>query len=595
MCGIAAQFCYRGDTADRETLADMQQCMLQRGPDGDGQWVSSDERVALAHQRLSIIDLSERGAQPMQSRRAGTVVTFNGEIYNYRVLRRELEAKGYTFTSDSDTEVLLHLYDAHGPSFVGALRGMYAFALYDPERRGMLLGRDPYGIKPLYVADTGRTVWIASQVKALRPIAGVDTTADAAGRVGYFLYGHVPEPHTWYRGIRALPAGHTLWVSEEGPEEPQSFADVRSAFLNADNGVALSDDVSPNKRLREALTDTVRHHLIADVDVGLFLSAGLDSATLAGLATEDTQQLRTLTLGFKTFEGTPRDEVPLAEAIASHYGTDHTTVWVSETDFQEEREDILHHMDQPTIDGVNSYFVSRAAARVGLKVALSGVGGDELFGGYASFQRIPRLVQTLGRVPAGRTLGRGLRAVSAPLLRHFTSPKYAGLLEYGGDYGGAYILSRSLMMPYELPEVLEPDLVREGWKQLQPRIQLNEAVQGIQEPEIKVGLLQSIHYMRNQLLRDTDWASMAHSLEVRTPLVDWTLLQNVAPLRARFPEIDKQAMARTPRIPPPADVLQRRKTGFGIPVRHWLLQDLPTYNDRGLRGWAQFVADQYES
>ena len=592
MCGIAAQFSYRGDNADRQALAGMQRCMQCRGPDGDGQWISSDGRAGLAHQRLSIIDLSPRGAQPMQSGRTDAVVSFNGEIYNYRALRRELEAEGYTFASDSDTEVLLHLYDARGPTFVSALRGMFAFALYDPDRKGMLLARDPYGIKPLYVADTGRTLWAASQVKALRQIAGVDTTADAAGRVGYFLYGHVPEPHTWYRGIRPVPAGHTLWVDADGPEQAHAYADIGATIAQAENGIALPD-ASPLKQLREALTETVRHHLIADVDVGLFLSAGLDSATLAGLASEETEQLRTLTLGFNAFEGTARDEVPLAEAIASHYDTDHTTVWVSEADFKEAREDILHHMDQPTIDGVNTYFVSRAAAQAGLKVALSGVGGDELFGGYASFQNIPRLVQTLGRVPAGQTLGRGLRAVSAPVLRRFTSPKYAGLLEYGGDYGGAYLLSRSLMMPYELPELLDPDMVRAGWQELQPRVRLNEAVQGIETPELKVGLLQSIQYLRNQLLRDTDWASMAHSLEVRTPLVDQTLLQQVAPLRARFPEINKQAMARTPQTPLPSAVLERPKTGFGIPVRQWLLEDLPDYNKRGLRGWAQYVADRY--
>jgi len=186
--------------------------------------------------------------------------------------------------------------------------------------------------------------------------------------------------------------------------------------------------------------------------------------------------------------------------------------------------------------------------------------------------------------------------VSAPVLRRLTSPKYAGLLEYGGDYGGAYLLSRSMMMPYELPDVLDADLVREGWTALQPRLNLNKTAAVVQAGHLKVSLLQSTQYMRNQLLRDTDWASMAHSLEVRTPLVDWTLLQQVAPLRARSSEIDKQAMARTPQSPLPADVLKRPKTGFSVPVRQWLVEDEPAYrNVQGLRGWAQFVADHYDA
>jgi len=573
----------------------MQHFMRTRGPDAKGQWVSEKGQVGLAHQRLSIIDLSARGAQPMHSATSATVVSFNGEIYNYQSLRRTLEEEGYTFISDSDTEVLLHLYDSCGADLVHKLRGMYAFALYDPARDALLLARDPYGIKPLYYADTGRTVWAASQVKALRSAPGVDTTPDPAGRVGFFLYGHVPEPHTWYHGIRALPAGHTLWIDGQGPNAPRRYADIRSAYQQAENGAALPDR-PPKTQLREALVGSVRHHLIADVEVGLFLSAGLDSATLTALAAEQTDRVRTLTLGFESFKGTLKDEVPLAEQIAARYKTDHTTVWVEKADFQKARQDILHHMDQPTIDGVNTYFVSKVAAQAGLKVALSGVGGDELFCGYASFKRIPRLVQTLGRIPAAQRMGRGLRAVSAPVLRRLTSPKYAGLLEYGGDYGGAYLLSRSMMMPYELPDVLDADLVREGWTALQPRLNLNKTAAVVQAGHLKVSLLQSTQYMRNQLLRDTDWASMAHSLEVRTPLVDWTLLQQVAPLRARSSEIDKQAMARTPQSPLPADVLKRPKTGFSVPVRQWLVEDEPAYrNVQGLRGWAQFVADHYDA
>ncbi|MBB4070253.1 asparagine synthase (glutamine-hydrolyzing) [Salinibacter ruber] len=579
-------------------------CMQARGPDASGYWEASDRRVALAHRRLSIIDLSERGAQPMENGDGSLRVIYNGEIYNYQSLRDDLEGKGHQFRSDTDTEVLLHLYAEKGRELVHDLRGMYAFALWDAERNGLFLARDPHGIKPLYVADTGRSLHVASQVQALREMEGVGTSKDPAGHVGYFLWGHVPDPHTLYDGIRAVSAGHALWADADGARErqfasiPGALAESGSPMQNgrspthgaATNGaVSASEDEDVQKELRDALLDTVRHHLVADVDVGLFLSAGLDSATLAALATEMTDRLRTVTLGFEEFRGMHQNEVPGAERLAERYDTDHQTVWVTKSDFAEAHDDFLQAMDQPTIDGANSYFVSRAAREAGLKVALSGLGGDELFGGYPSFSQIPRLVSAVGAVPGAATLGKGLRAVAAPVVEQMTSPKYAGLLEYGTDYAGGYLLRRGLYMPWELPDVLDPDLVQAGWERLQPLARLRETTTGIENEHLRVTALESSWYMRNQLLRDTDWASMAHSLEVRTPLVDRTLLGRVAPLVARH-GLTKGDMARVPEMSLPEDLLDRPKSGFTVPVREWLLADRPEYESaRGLRGWAQYI------
>ena len=591
MCGIAATFCYGGGQVDRAALQRARDCMQARGPDASGYWEAGDRRVALAHRRLSIIDLSDRGAQPMANGDGSLRVIYNGEIYNYQSLRDDLEDKGYRFQSDTDTEVLLHLYAEKGREMVHDLRGMYAFALYDETREGLLMARDPHGIKPLYYADDGRALHLASQVQALRGIGTVETSKNPAGHVGFFLWGHVPEPHTLYEDIRALPAGHTCWVDRQnGVQAPRAFASVPESLRRADTA---SNGEPPRPALREALLDSVKHHLIADVDIGLFLSAGLDSATLTALASEVRGGIKTVTLGFEEFRGTPNDEVPGAERIASHYGTDHETVWVRQSDFAAAHDDFLAAMDQPTIDGANSYFVSRAAREAGLKVALSGLGGDELFGGYPSFSQIPRVVSAVGSVPGAAVVGKGVRAVTAPVIEQMTSPKYAGLLEYGGDYGGAYLLRRGLYMPWELPDVLNPDLVREGWEMLQPRVRLQETVDGIQNKHLRVAALESSWYMRNQLLRDTDWASMTHSLEIRTPLVDWNLLQRVAPLVARH-GLTKQDMARTPDTPLPEDLLDRPKSGFFVPMREWLLSDRPEYaSARGLRGWAQYVYDRH--
>jgi asparagine synthase (glutamine-hydrolysing) len=601
MCGIAVHFNYGGGRVDREALLRTRDYMASRGPDAEGVWLNEDARIGLAHRRLSIVDLSEAGAQPMHSRDGTLAVSFNGEIYNYPALRRRLEQDGHRFRSDCDTEVLLHLYNETGAAMTDDLRGMYAFALWDEERQGLLLARDSYGIKPLYYADDGQSIQVASQVKALRAAGGLDTRPDPAGHVGFFLFGHVPEPHTLYRGIRALPAGHTLWIDDDGPRRPVAFGRIPQMLAHAEDKASALSLEDAQIRLRNALTDSVRHHLMADVEVGLFLSAGLDSATLAALLAEQDAPLHTVTLGFEEYRGTREDEVPLAEKIAARYGAEHETVWVTQSDFEAAHDDLMVAMDQPTIDGANTYFVSRAAAAAGLKVALSGLGGDELFGGYPSFQQIPPLVGALGNVPGIQTVGRGLRVASAPVLKRFTSPKYAGLLEYGTDYGGAYLLRRGLFMPWELPDVLDADLAREGWDALKPRLRVNATADGPSADHLKVSAMESTWYMRNQLLRDTDWTSMAHSLEVRTPFVDEQLLREVAPLLAACPELGKRDMAATPVRSLPEKVLQRQKTGFTVPVRQWLLNSqnvngtssAPSDAERGLRGWARYVYDRY--
>lgn len=594
MCGIAVQFAHHAaaSAVDELALLRARDHMTPRGPDGAGVWLSTDRRVGLAHRRLAIIDLSPAGAQPMHSADGKLVIVFNGEIYNHRQLRAELEARGRRFQSHSDTEVLLHLYAEHGRAMLGRLRGMFAFALWDSERRGLLLARDAFGIKPLYLADDGRTLRAASQVKALLAGSGVDTAPEPAGHVGFFLWGHVPEPYTLHRGIRSLPAGGWLWVGENGARESGLHGSVREILAAASPDAAAL----PAEAARSAFADSVRHHLEADVPVGVFLSAGLDSTALAGLAAEQGGKLRTVTLGFREFAGTANDEVPLAESVARHYGAEHRTIWVTRADFQAERAALLRAMDQPSTDGVNTYFVSRAAREAGLKVALSGLGGDELLGGYPSFQQVPKSVRWLApwrHVPA---LGRGFRAVAEPLLRGRTSTKYAGLLEYGGTPGGAYLLRRGMFMPWELPAVLDPDLVREGWREMQPLLRLEESHAGLSAGRATVSALEAQWYMRNQLLRDSDWASMAHSLEVRVPLVDTTLWRTLVPALAGGAPPNKQTLARSPARALPAALLNRPKTGFFIPVRDWLLGDAPAApTDRGLRGWARHVYAHWQN
>lgn len=591
MCGIVAHFAYarRGAPEDRARVRRASERLRPRGPDGAGEWASEDGRVVLAHRRLAIIDLSERGAQPMRTADGRYTITFNGEIYNYRALRAELEAKGYEFSSDCDTEVLLHLYAERGEAMVHALRGMFAFAIWDEARRGLFAARDPFGIKPLYVADDGAALLLASEVKALLRAGGVDTRPEPAGHVGFFLWGHVPDPYTLHRGVRALPAGSTLWASEGGAPVVRAYASITGLLAEHEAAEAPRATAAAAAELRAALLDSVAHHLVADVPVAVFLSAGLDSTTLAALAAECGATLRTVTLGFAEQRRTEQDETGVAEAVAARYGADHHTHWIDRAAFQAHLPRLLDRMDQPSIDGVNSYFVSLAAAASGLKVALSGLGGDELFGGYPSFREVPRVAGALGRIPGAPTLGRGFRYVSAPVLRRLSSPKYAGLLEYGSRWGGAYLLRRGMFMPWELPGLLDADLVAEGWRELATLARLDDAVAGIASPQLRVSALEASWYMRSQLLRDTDWASMSHSLEVRVPLVDVALWRRAAPLLAApSPVPGKQRMAAAPRLPLPDVVRNRAKTGFVAPTREWVVEEHATRaTERGLRGWAR--------
>jgi asparagine synthase (glutamine-hydrolysing) len=523
-------------------------------------------------------------------------IVYNGEIYNYRKLRKELQAKGYRFTTQSDTEVLLHLYREYGDGMVHHLRGMYAFALWDAGKRGLFIARDPFGIKPLYYSNDGATVQVASQVKALLASGAVDTSPEPAGHVGFYLWGYVPDPYTFYKGIRALPAGATLWVDAGGQVVPRPFFNIRETLILAEELAKSVDAVEMRDKLREALLDTVKHHLIADVPVGIFLSSGIDSTTLAALARESgAEELRTVTLAFDEYRNKVEDEAPLAERVAAQLGARHQTRRVSRDEFESESARFLAVMDQPSIDGLNTYFVSKAAADTGLKVAISGLGGDELFGGYPSFKEIPCTVLCLKpftRVPG---LGRAFRFVLAPVLKQHTSTKYAGLLEYGGSYSGAYLLRRGLFMPWELPEILDGELVRKGWEELGTLSRLEETTTGLTSAHLKIVALEMVWYMGNQILRDSDWASMAHGLEVRVPFVDICLLQRLVAHLASHNRLTKRDLSTVSKSGIPVEVFAREKTGFSTPIQGWMRDRISSGGERGYRPWARYIYRHYNS
>lgn len=575
MCGITAIFAYgpSADAVQQRELEAITESMRSRGPDAGGTWISPDGRAGLGSRRLAIIDLTDEGTQPMFDVERELAIVFNGEIYNHRELRASLERNGARFHSHTDTEVLLQLYRRDGADMLGLLRGMYAFAIWDTRSRTLFVARDPYGLKPLYFADDGQTIRLASEVKSLLAGGKVSREIDPAGAAGFFLTGSVPEPFTIRRDVQLVRAGTAFRVDERGRGAVQTHFSIASVFCRGAAQRGVIGLTQPEIAFQERLEESVHHHLVSDVPVGVFLSAGIDSSALTDIAVQHGERVRTFTLAFEEFRGGLGDEAPLAERFARERGTVHTTRVVTRDEFHDDLPRIFAAMDQPTIDGVNTWFVSKAVHEAGVKVALSGVGGDELFGGYPSFTRVPQILR-LARFPLAR---------AAPMLsRH---PKAALLGSTGGTWAGAYLLQRGLFLPHELPALIGESRAREGLE----RLQLTHLVEQAIDPDpgspfARVAALEASLYMRNQLLRDTDWASMAHSVEVRTPFVDAALLRQIAPLLVDYGRACKDKLAA--RLP--AWLRNRPKTGFFVPMREWM--DLPPDGtSTRMRSWARYV------
>jgi asparagine synthase (glutamine-hydrolysing) len=563
--------------------------MRRRGPDAEGLWDSAG--VVLGHRRLAILDLEPRANHPMLSRDGRYAIVFNGEIYNHRELRKALEADGATFRTTSDTEVLLELFARDGEAMLPRLRGMFALAIWDAVSRDLFLARDPYGIKPLYYAQTAGRFVFASQVKSLLASGLVTKEPEPAGLAGFYLWGSVPEPWTLYRGVLALPAGHSVKVHRGVPEQPVCWRDIRDRWQGAAT-MERHDDL--RARVQNELTQSVRAHLVSDVPISVFLSGGIDSAAIAGIASGLGAPVEGITLAFDEYAGQPGDEVQVAAAIARHYGLPHLVRRVSSAEFESDVPKILDAMDQPSIDGINTWFASKAASERGYKVALSGVGGDELFCGYSTFVDVPRMAaigRAVGAIPGARAL---MRRPCDYLSKGLMHPKLAGLSAFAGSFEGAYFLSRGLFLPQELPALMGTDAAREGLARLGGAL-AGIAAGSARDGAATVGMFESALYLRNQLLRDSDWASMNHSIELRTPMVDGMLLDALGSSVSAFTRGAGKAMvSQSPVKPLPESVTRRPKVGFRIPIDQWLSREKPAADAEGpwARRWAVNVIER---
>jgi asparagine synthase (glutamine-hydrolysing) len=591
MCGIAGNCFFPQENVSNvvEAVQRMNLRMKTRGPDSQELWKGSS--AVLGHSRLAIQDLDSRSNQPFVSADGNFILVFNGEIYNFQALRNELQNLGMTFRTSSDSEVLLALFIKEGVAMLPKLRGMFAFAVWDIASQSLFMARDPYGIKPLFYSATPNGFVFASQVKALQASGLVSKEMEPAGLAGFYLWGSVPGPWTLFQNVFALLPGHYLQVNAGRVCVPVCWHDMNQHWQAP---ICEDSTLDLPARVRQAVTESVKAHLVADVPVGVFLSGGIDSGVLAGLANQLGARVEAITISFSDFSNSSEDETHAAAATAAQYGLPHHVRKVTHAEFLHDLPLILDAMDQPTVDGVNTWFASKAAAECGFKVVLSGLGGDELFCGYSNFSTIPwaavvgKFVSALG-VAVPKTPFNLL----ALLLQ---SPKLAGVPAHAGSIEGIYFLKRGLFMPNELTQIMGPELAREGLARLggsppgMPKISARDGASA-------VGMMESLCYLKNQLLPDSDWASMAHSLELRTPLVDVKLL---ASLGNNLPDFTKgrgkKMLAMAPLQPIHEWIINRPKTGFGTPLtKNWLDNGLPNsfpYTSWARR-WAILVANSF--
>lgn len=575
MCGIAGVVGFNRASV-LETVSRMTCAQAHRGPDGEGIEVVDvgELTIGLGHRRLAILDLSPAGDQPMVHPGTGNALIFNGEIYNFQELRAELSALGELFFGHSDTEVLLCALNRWGASALQKLDGMYAFAFLDVKNGSLLLARDPLGMKPLYVAQVGDEVFFASELRALLATGRVAHTLDQGAMISMLAFGSVQQPRTIVAGVEMMQAGHYRRVDVRGFKPVLREESVFWKPPSIDRSATVEEAC---ERLRHSMREAVRTHLMADVPVGVFLSSGIDSTIMAALAAERQPNIHTFTVGMG--EGEAGDERHLAEQTAMKLGTHHRSLLVAVHEAEAMVSAWLESMDQPSMDGLNVYIISAAVREAGIKVALSGLGGDELFCGYPSFVDVPRLRWLAGFASGLPSWARPLVGACAGIGRsEVAQQKFADILESDGSLLSLYLHRRRILSDRQLADLgLRPQ--DHGLSERCIPTELEARFDRVADDEIAaLSLMESRFYMKSTLLRDSDSFAMAHGLEIRVPM----LARSVAELAYSLPgavrmprRTEKKYLLRAAfaDILPPA-VSRQAKRSFFLPMSTWMRSSL---------------------
>jgi asparagine synthase (glutamine-hydrolysing) len=582
MCGIFGMLA-NNCSVPLTILEQATDSLAHRGPDDRGTVVIEDKtmpllEIGLGSRRLAILDLSPQGHQPMQDPETGNWIVYNGEIYNFRELKTRLQVEGVRFASQSDTEVLLKAYGRWGEKCLGELRGMFAFAIWDAKRSRLLLGRDPMGIKPLYYCFSGRYFLFASELRTLLGTGLVPRRLDPAGLIDYLNFGSVYDPITMIQGISSLEAGHyAVW--ENGRVTDTMYWDLAPHGRAGASASYLVGNETARKDLENdvcaTLDQAVRMQTVSDVPVGLFLSGGIDSSSLAGILSRAGIRLNTFSVIFREAE---YSEAEHSRSVARAFGTQHQEIMVSQGDVLDAIPYTLKAMDQPTIDGLNTYLIARQTRAAGIKVALSGLGGDELFGGYSSFRDVPRMERFerfWGRFPS--LLQRPLAGMFSSLASDTDQNRKLASLGRGRESAlHSYFLARALFTPEQrnslLTSVDKAALARAN-RPLQESLNHTRAL----DPINRVSYLEARCYMLNTLLRDSDVMSMAHGLELRVPLIDHQLADKLLALPGAWKmdnNVPKPLLVGALKGALPNEIVHRKKQGFTLPFERWLRENL---------------------
>lgn len=560
MCGIAGFVNLDLDSdSSGELLRRMTDIIRHRGPDDDGHW--QGDGAGLGMRRLSIIDVAG-GQQPIANEDSSVIAVFNGEIYNYQDLRRELEAKGHHFSTNSDTETLVHAYEDDGINFVRRLRGMFAIALWDRKRQRLVLTRDRYGKKPIHYAIDGQRLVFGSEIKSLLLAPGMQRRLDPSAIAQYFAFGYISAPLTAYADISKLPAGHTL-VFEDGRADLQRYWQLDFTPR------CMDDEETAAQTVRELLKEAVRVRLISEVPLGAFLSGGVDSSAVVALMSEVAdERVKTFSIGF---EEQDYSEVEYARAIANRYATDHHE-FIVRMDLLDVLPKLIWDFDEPFADAsmIPTYYVSKLA-RQHVTVALSGDGGDEIFGGYNSYVWAMHELALNERLGPARHLGPIVAAMlpetakGKTRLRNMTMTPEIRFVESASIYPTP--LRERLLNPEFLASAADATRGHRDNLTEFPELDFFTRMQHVDVER----------YMPYDILVKVDKASMLTSLETRAPLLDHVLGEYVASLR---PEVrnpggqQKALLKRAVRDLLPEDNIQRKKMGFGLPIEHWLRGEL---------------------
>ena len=584
MCGITgiARFKNRDECAEKVRI--MNDHIAHRGPDAEGIW--SHDFCVLGHRRLSIIDTSAAGNQPFQSEDRILTVVFNGEIYNYLELRKELEST-HTFTTQTDTEVILAAYAKWGIDCVEHFFGMFAFALWDEKQSQLLIARDRLGVKPLYYSETEQGFVFASEIRAILSTGWIERRIDANAAADYLRYQTVHAPNTIVEGVHMLMPGHRMVIDSKGirTERWWDLTDSRARLDGSESKESI------HKHINELLQSSVELRMRADVPFGAFLSGGIDSSIVVGLMSRiSSHAVNTFSI---TFNEQAYDESPYSELIAKRFNTKHTAIQLSANHFLQMVPEALQAMDHPSGDGPNTYVVSKATREAGVKMALSGLGGDEVFAGYDVFRRLKALEtkQWLNSMPLAirKNMGALLRAVKPSVASEKIA---AALAQERIDLAHFYPLTRQVLYESEVNRLLTQRPLERNCVEL-----LSQAVSGIRMPTLsKVSVLEISTYMQNVLLRDADQMSMAHALEIRVPFLDHRLIEFVLGVsdKHKFPHTPKELLTESVGDLIPREIIDRPKMGFTFPWAVWMRSELKSFCEEQLLALKQVEVIQHD-